>query len=87
MHELAAASGIVEIMRQHVPLSQAALVRAVRLRVGEDAGLVPASLEFCFDALVAGTPYEKASLEIDRLAGQELRVIDIEIEDGLEVAP
>ena len=87
MHELGLAGGIFDIVRQHVPVSQAALVRVVRLRIGALAGVVPESLQFCFDAIVAGTPYGSASLQIECLPGDELQVVDVEIDDGLEVMP
>ena len=116
MHELSVAAGILDVVRQHVPMSQAPLVRTVRLRVGEMAGVLPDSLDFCFGAIVAGTPYALASLEIERVpargtcgscgrhveasplelcpvcggfgitltSGEELQVVDVEIEDGAE---
>jgi hydrogenase nickel incorporation protein HypA/HybF len=87
MHELGLAGGIFDLVRQHVPVSQAALVRVVRLRIGALAGVVPESLQFCFDAIVAGTPYGSASLQIERLPGDDLQVVDVEIDDGLEVMP
>jgi hydrogenase nickel incorporation protein HypA/HybF len=37
------------------------------VRVGDLAGVVPDSLEFCFEALVAGTPYRACSLDIERV--------------------
>ncbi len=118
MHEVGVAAGIFDIVRQHVPVSQAALVRAVRVRVGEMAGVLPDSLDFCFGAIVAGTPYSSASLAIERVparglcgackrvfdvsrlefrcpacgdlgitvtSGEELQVVDVEVDDGVEV--
>lgn len=67
MHELTLAAGILEIVQHNVPAADAARVRAVRVRVGELAGVVPDSLAFCFAAIVADTPYESAVLEIDRV--------------------
>jgi hydrogenase nickel incorporation protein HypA/HybF len=67
MHELGVAAGILDIVRQHVPASEAHRVRAVRVRLGEIAGVVPDSLDFCFSAIVAGTPYASAFLAIERV--------------------
>ncbi|HYN10897.1 MAG TPA: hydrogenase maturation nickel metallochaperone HypA [Vicinamibacterales bacterium] len=67
MHELGVAAGILDIVRQHVPVSDARRVRAVRVRLGEIAGVVPDSLDFCFGAIVAGTPYASAFLAIERV--------------------
>jgi hydrogenase nickel incorporation protein HypA/HybF len=50
-----------------VTANQAALVRDVRVRVGDLAGVVPESLEFCFSAAVAGTPWRHAVLAIERV--------------------
>ena len=67
MHEASVAAGILDIVRQHVLAGDALRVRAVRVRVGDLAGVVPASLGFCFEAIVAGTEYGSAFLEIDRV--------------------
>lgn len=67
MHELSVAQGILDLVQQHVPQDQAASVRAVTVRLGALSGVVADSLEFCFSAIVAGTPYSGASLSIDRV--------------------
>ena len=55
-------------------------VRAVRLRVGDAAGVLVESLEFCFGVTVAGTPYDRAVLAVDRVTGTDLQVVEVEIE-------
>ena len=65
MHELSIAQGIVDIIGQYVPEAQAADVRVVKIRVGQMAGVVPDSLEFCFGAIASGTPLEQARLDIE----------------------
>jgi hydrogenase nickel incorporation protein HypA/HybF len=65
MHELSIAQGIVDIIRQYVPEEQTADVRRVRIRVGQMAGIVPDSLDFCFGAIVNGTPMGEARLDIE----------------------
>ena len=67
MHELGIAQGILDLVQQHVPQDQARAVRAVSVRLGALSGVVADSLEFCFEAIVAGTPYAGASLSIDRV--------------------
>jgi len=67
MHELSIAQGIVDIVRQYVPERQGPRVATIRVRVGRLSGVVPESLEFCFGAIVAGTPYESARLRIERV--------------------
>lgn len=68
MHELSVAQGILDLVQDYVPADQAADVRAVTVRLGALSGLVADSLEFCFSAIVAGTPYSGASLSIERVA-------------------
>ena len=65
MHELSIAQGILEIVQQHVPDSQAGDVRSVEVQVGRMSGVVPESLEFCFEALVRDSPFSQARLAIE----------------------
>jgi hydrogenase nickel incorporation protein HypA/HybF len=67
MHEMSVAESIIEIVRQHLPPGDDAPVRSVRLKVGRMSGVVPASLEFCFEALTSGTRLGGASLVIDEV--------------------
>jgi hydrogenase nickel incorporation protein HypA/HybF len=64
MHELSIAQGIAEIVEHHLPPGDRRRVRVVRLTVGEMAGVVADSLEFCFNAITAGTHLEGTVLEI-----------------------
>ena len=80
MHELGLAQSIFDLVRTHVPEAQAPGVRQVRLRVGDDAGVLVESLEFCFGVTVAGTPYASAFLSVDRVTGRDLQVVDVEVE-------
>jgi hydrogenase nickel incorporation protein HypA/HybF len=65
VHELSIAQGIVDICREHAGGRR---VLAVTLEVGSLAGVVPESLEFCFEAATAGTVLEGARLDIVRIA-------------------
>jgi len=67
MHELSVAQSVLDIVAQHVLPEQALRVRAVRVAVGELAGVLPDSLAFCFDAIVAGTPFSEARLVLERV--------------------
>ena len=67
MHELGIAQNIVEIVQQAVPKDQTTAVRSVRIRVGPLSGVVPDSLEFCFQAIVNETEMQKARLAIEQL--------------------
>lgn len=68
MHEMGLAASVLDIVRQYVPEAEAPLVRRVSLRVGELAGVQAESLRFCFEAIVAGTPYQTARLAIEYIA-------------------
>jgi hydrogenase nickel incorporation protein HypA/HybF len=65
MHELSIAQSIVDIIRQYVPEEQEPEVKLVKIRVGQMAGVVPDSLDFCFEAIVKDTPLGNARLDIE----------------------
>lgn len=67
MHEMGIAASVVDIVRQYVTDAQAPLVRRVHVRVGDLAGIQPESLAFCFEAIVAGTSFQGATLQIERV--------------------
>jgi hydrogenase nickel incorporation protein HypA/HybF len=67
MHELSIAQNIVEIVQQHVPNHGEAKIKTVKLRIGELAGVIPDSLEFCFGAITAETSMQDVILEIERV--------------------
>jgi hydrogenase nickel incorporation protein HypA/HybF len=67
MHELGIAQNILEIVRQAVPEEQTPSVRWIRIRVGQLAGVVPDSLDFCFSAIVSETKMAQAGLAIEQV--------------------
>jgi len=67
MHELSLARSVLDIVQQNVPADELPNVRAVSMKVGQLAGVIPESLEFCFQSLVAGTPLGSSSLRIERI--------------------
>ena len=67
MHELSIAQSIVEIVHQYIPNDERQVVKTVKVKVGELAGVVPESLDFCFKAIVDGTPLQDACLQIDHV--------------------
>lgn len=81
MHELGVAQSVLDIVRAYVPLEQAGQVREVRLRVGDRAGVLIESLEFCFGVAVAGTPFAGAALSVDRVIGDDLQVVHVDLAD------
>ncbi len=67
VHELSIANNILDIIRQHVPVDQFSLVKSIRLKIGDQAGVVVDSLEFSFSALTAESPLRGARLEVERI--------------------
>jgi hydrogenase nickel incorporation protein HypA/HybF len=67
MHELSIAQNIVEIIQEHVPRNGLPLVKNVKLKIGELAGVVSDSLEFCFDAITDQTPMRNAVLVVEHV--------------------
>jgi hydrogenase nickel incorporation protein HypA/HybF len=67
MHELSIAQNILEIIRQYVPPDQYTSVKSVRVNVGNLAGVIPESLEFCFGAITTATQFHEARLAIARV--------------------
>ncbi len=83
MHELSIAQDILDIIRQNLPGDAPRRVRTVRVRIGDMAGIVPDSLEFCFQAITPGTVCEGATLAIERVP-VVLRCNDCGRESALE---
>jgi hydrogenase nickel incorporation protein HypA/HybF len=83
MHELSIAQEIISIVQQHVPAGQSQSVKAVRMKIGKMTAILPDSLQFCFDALITGSPMEGAKLEIDSIP-LTLRCHECKKESALE---
>jgi hydrogenase nickel incorporation protein HypA/HybF len=62
MHEMSIALAVIDQVEEHARAAGAASVQCVRLLVGELAGVVPDSLDFCFAHACAGTVLEGAAL-------------------------
>ncbi|WP_328460770.1 hydrogenase maturation nickel metallochaperone HypA/HybF [Streptomyces sp. NBC_00448] len=70
MHEMSIALAVVGQVEDAALAAGATAVRTVRLRVGELAGVVPDSLQFCFELACSGTVLEGARLETESVAGR-----------------
>ncbi|MEU9378014.1 hydrogenase maturation nickel metallochaperone HypA [Streptomyces sp. NPDC048255] len=62
MHEMSIAMAVVGQVEEAARAGGAGAVSAVRLQVGELAGVVPDALAFCFELACAGTVLEGAAL-------------------------
>jgi len=67
MHELSVAQNILQIVKTHLPEGAEERLRSITVRVGEDAGIVPESLEFSFQVLTHATKFDHARLHIERV--------------------
>ena len=67
MHELSIAQGILEIVKNALPAGEAQYVKAVKVKVGRMSGVVSDSLQFCLEAIVNGTPLQRATLQIESI--------------------
>ncbi|HEV7624954.1 MAG TPA: hydrogenase maturation nickel metallochaperone HypA [Streptomyces sp.] len=70
MHEMSIAVAMVEQVTEAAEKNGSGTVEAVRLRLGELAGVVADSLHFCFSLACAGTLLDGAVLLIDHLPGR-----------------
>jgi hydrogenase nickel incorporation protein HypA/HybF len=67
MHELSIAESVIEAVLGRTGSAQ---VNAVRLEVGQLAGVTTDSLRFCFELATDGTPLSGAALDISEPAGR-----------------
>jgi hydrogenase nickel incorporation protein HypA/HybF len=65
MHELSVAQNIFELVKENVDRN--ASVKNIYLKLGEISGVIPESLEFCFDVIKKGTEFESAVLKIEKI--------------------
>ena len=65
MHEMGIATSILDAARREAGRHSNAHVLKVGVRIGEWSGVDPESLQFCFDALLAGTEPHPPALEIE----------------------
>ena len=70
MHELSIAEGIIEIVERTAAANDVRSVRAVRVAIGELAGVDIPSLEFAWESVRKGGVAENAVLEIERPKGE-----------------
>lgn len=67
MHELSIAQNIVDLVLEKLPESNKKIL-AVNIKVGEVSGVIPDSLEFCFNIIIKDTKLQGAKLNIERVS-------------------
>lgn len=81
MHEMSLALEICRIAEDQVGRDVLPRVVEVGVAVGRDAGVEPANLEFCLEALLAHPPFGRGRPTLEILAGSDLRVTYLEVDD------
>ena len=79
MHELGITRNIVSIVGD---AARGRRVVRITLEVGALAGVEPRAIAFCFDVVARGTAAEGAVLDIVPLAGNQLSIKTMEIEEA-----
>jgi Zn finger protein HypA/HybF involved in hydrogenase expression len=82
MHELSIALEVCRMAEERLEPEELPLLVSVGLEIGEEAGLEPANLQFCLEALLAAPPFTGARPLITRLLGDALRMTYLEVDDG-----
>ena len=82
MHELSIAMEVCRMAEERLGRDALAGVVEIGVDVGDDAGLEPASLAFCLDALLQEPPFAGAKACIIRHPGDVLRLSYLEVDDG-----
>ncbi|MDH3272005.1 MAG: hydrogenase maturation nickel metallochaperone HypA [Gemmatimonadota bacterium] len=82
MHEMSVALEICRITEARVGRDSLPRVREVGVIVGRQSGLEPDNLLFCLDALLGRPPFAGARTELEVVAGDELSVSYLEVDDG-----
>ena len=80
MHELSVAIEVCRMAEEQLG-SDAPRLRHVGVVVGDDAGLEPANLSFCLDALLGQPPFGTATALVTSVPGDDLRVDYYEVDD------
>ncbi|HWP72331.1 MAG TPA: hydrogenase/urease maturation nickel metallochaperone HypA [Gemmatimonadaceae bacterium] len=80
MHELSVALEVCRMAEERLG-PDAGRLRRIGIVVGDDAGLEPANLSFCLDALLGQPPFGAASVLVNRSPGDALRVEYYEVDD------
>jgi Zn finger protein HypA/HybF involved in hydrogenase expression len=81
MHEMSMAMEIARVAEERLGTAAWQLV-AVGVRVGDRAGVEPANLSFCLDAVFATPPFRGARCDLVPAAGDVLQIDYFEIDDG-----
>ena len=69
MHEMGLMDAVLRMVGRIQQEQHLGPVRRITLEIGELSGVVPRFLEECYEAVAAGTPFEKTALSIEMAPG------------------
>jgi Zn finger protein HypA/HybF involved in hydrogenase expression len=81
VHELSIAMEICRMAEEKLGAAALPTLVAVGVDVGDNAGIEPASLEFCLETLLSDPPFAGARPVITRCAGDVLALSYLEVDD------
>lgn len=67
MHEMSIAQSILQMAEEHMARHGCSQLKKVSVTYGALSGIVPESLQFCFEAMVRDTAHQGARLELVEL--------------------
>jgi hydrogenase nickel incorporation protein HypA/HybF len=79
VHETKLCLSLLRLAEEALSRADGARILAVRLEVGELSGVVPEALAAAFPVCASGTAAEGAELSIERVAGRDLVLRDLEV--------
>jgi hydrogenase nickel incorporation protein HypA/HybF len=82
MHEIGIASDILDAVRKEAAAHRPARPSKIGVRIGEMAGIDPASLAFCFEVLVKDSDLAPLELAIEKGGADELEFAYLELEES-----
>ena len=83
MHEMSIAQSIIDIVDDTLAENEKNKLREIVVDIGELVAVVPESLQFCFEAIVSDTIYEKAELKIN-IKALKINCNDCDVESKIE---
>ena len=81
MHEMSIALEIARIAEDRLGAAAPQLLTAA-VEVGDEAGIEPANLAFCLEAVLATPPFRGATATILTVRGDTLQLAYFEVDDG-----
>lgn len=79
MHEASLMQSALEMAQDVARQQNANRIHRIRLRIGQDSGVVPDALTFAFEVMRANTICANAVLEFEDGSGRDLELSSVEV--------